>query len=117
MRGFGMKTYCLTLDLQEDRSLIEEYKRHHRRENIWPEVIESILSQGVLSESIYLLGSRLVMILQTTDEFDLEAKVAADAENAKMREWESLMWKNQKLLPSSRSGEKWVLMENIFELP
>jgi L-rhamnose mutarotase len=51
-----MKTYCLTLDLQEDRSLIEEYKRHHRRENIWPEVIESILSQGVLSESIYLLG-------------------------------------------------------------
>jgi len=111
-----MKTYCLTLDLHDDPNLIAEYKRYHQRENIWPEVVGNIKGQGILSEQIYLLGTRLVMILQTTDNFSLEAKAAADATNSKMREWEELMWKYQKPLPQVRAGEKWIPMEKIFEV-
>lgn len=112
-----MKTYCLTLDLHDDPDLIEEYKWHHRRENIWPEVVGNIKSQGILGEEIYLHGSRLVMLLRTTDDFNFEAKAAADASDPKMCEWESLMWKYQKPVPGAPPGEKWILMNKIFELP
>jgi L-rhamnose mutarotase len=111
-----MKTYCLTLDLQDDHRLIAEYKWYHKPENIWPEVVDGIRGQGVLSEEIYLLGTRLVMILQTTDEFSFAAKSLRDAGDPKVKEWEALMWKYQKPLPSARPGEKWVLMEKIFEI-
>lgn len=111
-----MKTLCFALDLHDDPALIAEYRRYHEKENIWPEVVERIRSEGVLSEEIYLAGNRLFMILHTTDEFSLEAKRAADNLSPKMREWEELMWKYQKLLPQARPGEKWVLMEKIFEV-
>lgn len=111
-----MKTYCLALDLQDDPELIAEYKRYHERENIWPEVVANIKGQGILSEEIYLLGNRLVMVLHTTDDFSFEAKSATDQANPKMQAWEKLMWKFQRPMPQAKAGEKWVLMEKIFEL-
>jgi len=111
-----MKTYCFALDLHDDPALIEEYKRYHRLENIWPEVLHCIRDKGVLSQEIYLAGNRLVLILKTADDFDLDAKAAADNANPEMRKWEELMWKFQKPLPHARPGEKWVRMEKIFEV-
>jgi L-rhamnose mutarotase len=104
------------LDLQDDPALIAEYKKCHGQKHIWPEVIDAARELGILSEEIYLLGNRLVMVLQTTDDFSWEAKHAADQENRKLREWETKMWKYQKPLPQARSGEKWILMEKIFEI-
>lgn len=111
-----MKTYCLALDLKDDPALIAEYKRYHRKDAIWPEVVENIKSQGILSEQIFLLGTRMVMVLHTADGFDLEAKAAMDRANSKMQEWEKLMWKYQRPVPQAKPGEKWVLMEKIFEI-
>lgn len=111
-----MKTWCLALDLHDDPALIEKYKWYHRNENIWPEVVENIRELGILSERIYLTGNRLVMILETTDEFSFAAKAAADAASPKTQEWEALMWTYQKPLPQARPGEKWILMEKIFEV-
>jgi L-rhamnose mutarotase len=53
-----MKTYCLALDLQDDTELIAEYKRYHEPENIWPEVVANTKGQGIVSQEIYLLGTR-----------------------------------------------------------
>jgi L-rhamnose mutarotase len=111
-----MKTYCFALDLHDDPDLIEEYKRYHMQENIWPEVLACIRAKGVLSQEIYLAGNRLVLILETTDDFDLDAKTAADNASPEMRKWEELMWKFQKPLPNAHPGEKWVRMEKIFEV-
>jgi len=111
-----MNTYCFALDLHDDPALIEEYKRWHQLENIWPEVLQCIRAKGVLSQEIYLAGNRMVMVLETTDDFDLDAKAAADSANPEMRKWEELMWKFQKPLPNARPGEKWVRMEKIFEV-
>lgn len=111
-----MKTYCLMLDLHDDPALIAEYKRYHAPGHIWPEVVQSIRDQGILSSEIYLLGNRLVMLLQTTDDFSFQAKAAADAANPKVREWEELMWTFQKALPLAPAGEKWILAEKIFDL-
>jgi L-rhamnose mutarotase len=110
-----MKTYCFALDLHDDPGLIEEYKRYHQKEHIWPQVLNSVLDYGVISEEIYLAGNRLFMILRTTDEFSLDAKGAADNASPEMQKWEELMWKYQKPLPFARPGQKWVLMEKIFE--
>jgi L-rhamnose mutarotase len=110
-----MKTYCFALDLHDEPGLIEEYKRYHTREGIWPEVLERVRANGVISEEIYLTGNRLFMILKTTDDFSLEAKMAADSASPVMRKWEELMWKFQKPLAHAKPGEKWVRMEKIFE--
>jgi L-rhamnose mutarotase len=111
-----MKTYCLALDLRDDPDLISEYKRYHQPGGIWPEVVAQTRACGVLSEEIYLLGTRMAMVLHTTDEFSFEAQAAADRANPKMQAWQDLMWKFQKATPQARPGEKWVLMEKIFEL-
>ncbi len=109
-----MKTYCLTLDLHEDTALIEEYKRHHQ--NVWPEVLQSLRDAGIIGAGIYLLGNRLVMTLETEDDFSLEAKDAADAANPIVQAWEQLMWKYQRPLAQAKPGKKWMLMEPIWEL-
>jgi len=110
-----MKTYCFALDLKDDPALIEEYKRYHLRENVWPSVLASLLTDGVLSETIYLADNRLFMILTTTDDFSLDAKLAADRANPELQRWEELMWKYQVALPSAGPGQKWVQMEKVFE--
>ena len=109
-----MKRYCLALDLKDDPQLIAEYEDYHR--GIWPEIKESITSSGITNMEIYRFSNRLFMIMETTDSFTFEHKSAMDASNAKVQEWETLMWKFQQPLPKSKPGEKWVLMDKIFEL-
>ena len=108
------RRYCLTLDLKDDPALIAEYKRHHER--VWPEITRSIHEAGVENLEIYLLGTRLFMILEAGPEFSFEAKAHADRANPKVQEWEELMWKFQKPIPGGKPGEKWRLMDKIFEL-
>ncbi|MBS1947265.1 MAG: L-rhamnose mutarotase [Bacteroidetes bacterium] len=109
-----MKQYCLALDLKEDEALIAEYERYHKQ--VWPEIIKSIKDSGIESMSIYRTGNRLFMIISATDRFSFEKKSAADATNQKVQEWEQLMWKFQSPLPWAKEGEKWILMEEIFNL-
>jgi L-rhamnose mutarotase len=111
-----MKTYCFALDLRDDPELISEYRRMHEPENIWPDVVGNIKQNGVLGEEIYLTGNRLFMILRTTDEFSLEARVELDQASPVMQRWEALMWKYQQPIPHAKPGEKWIRMEKIFEV-
>ena len=106
--------FCLALDLKDDLNLIEEYKILHK--NIWPEIKESIKSLGIAVLDIYCTGNRLFMIIEADADFSFEKKAKADAANPKVQEWENLMWKFQQALPWAKPGEKWVLMERIFEL-
>jgi L-rhamnose mutarotase len=108
------RRYCLTLDLRDDPRLIAEYKRHH--EKIWPEITQSIKAAGIEDMEIYLLGTRMFMVMEVNEEFSFEAKAQADRENPKVREWEELMWKFQQPLADTKPGEKWLLMEKIFKL-
>jgi L-rhamnose mutarotase len=108
------KRYCLALDLQDDPKLIAEYKRYH--EKIWPEITRSIKNSGIEDLEIYLLGTRLFMVMEVGERFSFAAKAKADRENPRVQEWENLMCKFQKPLPSAKPGEKWMLMEQIFKL-
>ena len=108
------KRYCLTLDLKDSPQLIEEYKRHHQR--VWAEITQSIRDSGIEDMEIYLLGTRLFMIMEVSERFSFKEKDRADRSNPKVQEWETLMWKFQQPLPQARPGEKWILMERIFKL-
>ena len=108
------RQYCLTLDLKNDPALIAEYRKYH--EKIWPEITESIKNSGIVDMQIYLLGTRMFMIMEVNESFSFERKAKADQQNSKVQEWEQLMWKFQQALPQSKPGEKWLLMERIFKL-
>jgi len=108
------RRFCLTLDLKDDPKLIAEYKRYH--EQIWPEIAESIKDSGIKDMEIYLLGTRMFMVMEVDETFSFEAKGEADRGNPYVQEWENLMWKFQQALPQAKPGEKWMLMERIFKL-
>jgi L-rhamnose mutarotase len=108
------RRYCLTLDLKNDLALITEYRKYH--EKIWPEITRSIKDSGIEDMEIYLFGTRMFMIMEVNDRFSFQEKAAADLANAKVREWEQLMWKFQQALPQAKPGEKWLPMERIFKL-
>ena len=108
------RRYCLTLDLQDDPTLISEYKRYH--EKIWPEITHSIKDSGIVGMEIYLLGTRMFMIMEVNESFSFDAKNRADQLDQKVQEWEALMWTFQKPLPQAKPGDKWLLMERVFKL-
>lgn len=108
------KQYYLTLDLKADDQLIAEYEEMHKA--VWPEVIDSIKSSGILNMEIYRTGNRLFMMMEVTEDFSFEQKAAMDAGNEKVREWETLMWKYQQAVPGAKPGEKWMMMDKIFQL-
>jgi L-rhamnose mutarotase len=106
--------FCFALDLKNDEKLIEEYDRYHQ--NVWPEIIDSILVSGIKELEIYRVSNRLFMIMQTDEDFSFDKKNALDNANLKVQEWEELMWKYQQALPVAKPGEKWILMHKIFDL-
>lgn len=56
------------------------------------------------------------MIMEVNSSFSFERKNAADQANNKVQQWEELMWKYQKALPIATPGQKWLLMNKIFQL-
>lgn len=109
-----MKKYCFTLDLKNVPELISEYKEYHQ--TVWPEIKASILDAGITNMEIYLLENRLFMIMETDETFSFKKKAEMDAANPKVQEWEQLMWQYQQALPTAKPGEKWLLMDKIFQL-
>ena len=109
-----MKKHCFALDLVDNANLIEEYKAYHRA--VWPEIIKSIKDSGIEDLEIFQVGNRQFMIMKVNEIFSFEKKNDMDANNPKVQEWETLMWKYQQALPIAKKGEKWMLMEKIFQL-
>jgi L-rhamnose mutarotase len=109
-----MKRHCLTLDLKNDPELIRQYEKYHKE--VWPEIIKSIRDSGIINMHIYRFETRLFMIMEVDDDFNFQKKQQADLNNVKVQEWEELMLKYQQPLQGSEKGEKWRLMNKIFEL-
>jgi L-rhamnose mutarotase len=107
------KRYCLTLDLRDDPVLIQQYEDHHNA--VWPEILQSIRSAGILGMEIYRFESRLCMVMETADDFTFERKAALDASDPRVAQWEELMWHFQQPVKGAADGEKWVLMNKIFD--
>jgi L-rhamnose mutarotase len=109
-----MKTFYLALDLKNDEQLMKEYEEYHQA--VWPSILKQIKETGILTCEIYKVHNRLLMVLQTTEDFSFERKAQLDATDPNVQEWEALMWRYQQAIPGSMPNEKWQLMTNIFSL-
>ncbi len=110
------KRYCKTLQLENDRSLIEEYKKLHAMGNAWPEITQGMKEVGIINMQIYLTGTTLFMIMDTEENFDHEQAMTKLAALPRQSEWESVVSKFQKTSASSSAKGKWKLLERIFKL-
>ena len=110
-----MKTYAMALDLIDDPEVIEEYKEHHR--HVWPEVKQGLEKIGISEMKIFLTGCRLFMFLRAEDEFDLEKDFQRYTDTSpRARMWDDLMRNFQQKIPSAKTGDWWVPMEEVFNL-
>jgi L-rhamnose mutarotase len=109
-----MQKFCLALDLKNDSNLITAYEKYHT--GVWPGIKESIFQSGITGMEIYRVENRLFMIIEATDDFSFEKKAAMDNGNEQVKKWDELMWIYQQPLPTAAHGEKWMLMNKIFEL-
>lgn len=111
-----VKRYCQTLDLKDDPALIELYKKHHAEGEIWPEIPAGIREVGILEMEIYILGTRLFMIVEAAEDFDWDSAMAKLATLPRQAEWEEYNAFCQLCRPGSTSDEKWKMMERMFHL-
>jgi L-rhamnose mutarotase len=114
--GRSVKRYCQTLDLRDNPELIAEYRRRHGRENAWPEILAGIRQVGILEMELYILGTRLFMIVETPLDFDWNEAMSRLATLPRQQEWEDYMAIFQNVAPGASSAQKWQLMERMFHL-
>ena len=110
------KRYCKTLTLQDDPQLINEYKKVHAPGSTWPEITQGMIEIGILDMEIYIMGTRLFMIMDTKAEFDHDLAMAELAAKPRQSEWEAFVSRFQKTSSEATADEKWQLMERIYKL-
>ena len=111
-----VKRYVQTMDLKDNPELIREYRHRHSASESWPEILEGIRSVGILEMEIYILGTRLVMIVDTPLDFDWDTAMARLATLPRQQEWEEYMAMFQECRREATSDEKWKMMERFFHL-
>lgn len=111
-----VKRYCQTMDLQDNPELIAEYTRRHSEGEAWTEILDGIREVGIMEMEIYLLGTRLFMIVEAADDFDWDEAMARLATLPRQQEWEEYMAQLQDCRKDATSDEKWQMMERIFHL-
>jgi L-rhamnose mutarotase len=111
-----VKRFCQTLDLKDNPELIAEYRRRHSEGEAWNEIMEGIKEVGILEMEIYLVDTRLFMIVETPIDFDWNSAMARLATLPRQQEWEDYMAEFQQTTPGTSSNEKWRMMERIFYL-
>ena len=111
-----VKRYCQTMDLRDAPQLIEEYRRRHSNGQAWQEILDGIRQVGILEMEIYILGTRLFMIVETPLDFDWDKAMATLATLPRQQEWEDYMALFQQCRDGATSDEKWQMMERMFYL-
>ena len=109
-----VKRYCQTMDLKDNPELIAEYVKRHSEAEAWPEIRAGIREVGILEMEIYILGTRLFMIVETPLDFDWETAMARLATLPRQAEWEAYMSIFQQADATATSAEKWQLMDRMF---
>lgn len=112
----SFKRYCKKLELENDPQLIEEYKKLHAMGAAWPEVTAGAKEVGIINLEIYISGTTLFMIMETTADFNHDEAMTRLATLPRQSEWEATVSKFQKTSADASSDEKWQLLERIFKM-
>ena len=110
------KRFCKTLTLEDDPQLIEDYKKVHAPGAAWPEITQGMIDVGILDMEIYIVGTRLFMIMDTVPDFDHEQAMAELGNKPRQSEWEAYVSRFQRTSTDASADEKWNLVERIYKL-
>ena len=110
------KRYCKTLSLKDDVQLIEDYKKVHALGAAWSEITQGMKDVGIVDMEIYILGTRLFMIMDTVADFDHDKAMTELATKPRQGEWEAYVSRFQQSSAEATADEKWQLMERIYKL-
>lgn len=110
------RRYVQVLELRDDPELIAQYRKWHSQEFSWPEIRQGIREVGILEMEIYILGTKLVMIVDAPADFDWDSAMTRLATLPRQAEWEAFVAKFQGCSAEARSDEKWQMMERMFYL-
>ena len=108
--------FCKTMELRNDPALIEAYKKAHAKGAAWPEITQGMKDVGILDMEIYLIGTKLFMIMDTVADFDHDKAMAELATKPRQSEWEAHMSQFQDASPDASADQKWQLMERIYKM-
>lgn len=111
-----LKRYVQFLEISEVPDLVAQYRKWHSEKFHWKEVRDGIRAVGILEMEIYMLGSKLVMIVDTPADFNWSEAMDRLATLPRQAEWEAFVSKFQGCSADARSDEKWQPMEQIFRL-
>ncbi|MBQ2342506.1 MAG: L-rhamnose mutarotase [Bacteroidaceae bacterium] len=110
------KRFVQILELRDDPDMIAQYRKWHSQEYQWKEIRDGIREVGILEMEIYILGTKLVMIVDAPIDFDWDEAMARLATLPRQAEWEAFVAKFQGCSAEARSDEKWQMMERMFYL-
>ncbi len=112
----SFKRYCKTMELRNEPELIEAYKKAHAKGAVWPEITLGMQEVGIIDMEIYLLGSKLFMIMDTMPDFDHDKAMSELARKPRQSEWEAHMAQFQNASAEATADQKWQLMERIYKM-
>ena len=110
------KRFVQILELRDDPDMIAQYRKWHSQEYQCKEIRDGIREVGILEMEIYILGTKLVMIVDAPIDFDWDEAMARLATLPRQAEWEAFVAKFQGCSAEARSDEKWQMMERMFYL-
>lgn len=111
-----VKRYCQILEIADNPELIRLYRECHSRYKAWKEIREGIRSVGILEMELYILGNKVVMIVETPLDFDWKSAMEKLAALPRQAEWEAYVSQFQGCDANATSDQKWQLMERMFYL-
>ena len=111
-----IKRYVQFLEISDDPELVAQYRKWHSQEYSWKEVRDGIRQVGILEMEIYILGSKLEMIVDAPADFNWQEAMDRLATLPRQAEWEAFVAKFQGCAADARSDEKWQPMERMFRL-
>ena len=116
LSGGKIKRYVQFLRIEDDPELMAQYRYWHLEEHHWKEIRDGIREVGILEMEIYILGTRLFMIVETPPDFDWDVAMAKLDTLPRQAEWEAYVSMFQQCRPGSTSSEKWQMMDRMFYL-
>ena len=85
------KRFVQILELRDDPDMIAQYRKWHSQEYQWKEIRDGIREVGILEMEIYILGTKLVMIVDAPIDFDWDEAMARLATLPRQAEWEAFV--------------------------
>ena len=111
-----VKRYVQFLEITDDPELMAQYRYWHSEEHHWREIREGIRAVGILEMELYMLGNRLVMIVDAPADFNWQEAMDRLCTLPRQAEWEAFVARFQGCSADARSDEKWQMAERIFHL-